>query len=88
MGIELSIDLLPEAKQLSMVDKSAFSVRLYGHLYSQPLHWGDSSECIDCTKSILLPRRKAVERLLHYVMLNDSACDLVPTPIVASLSAW
>ena len=38
-------------------------------------------------QSILLPRRKAVERLLDYIMQNDSACDLVPTPIVASLSA-
>ena len=50
MGIDLSIDLLLDAKQLSMVDKSAFSVRLYGHLYSQCLHWGDSSECTECAK--------------------------------------
>ena len=32
MGINLSIDLLPDAKQLNMVDKSAFLLRLHGRI--------------------------------------------------------
>ena len=37
MGIDCSMDFLPDAKHLSMVDKSAFadfSVRLHGHIHN------------------------------------------------------
>jgi len=92
MGIELSIDLLPDAKQLNVVDKSTFLLRLHGRIqciaaYTHSLCTEETLQNALNAQSILLPRRKAVERLLHYVMQNDSACDLVPTPIVASLSA-